>query len=279
MLIVVEQDLPSHDQDTLSTTGILSGLSAPVARSIASFHLFSSIASTNSYLLEKVQDMARGMHVCVADTQTQGYGQRGRAWASPPGNVYLSVASRTSLTRTQSNWLPLMIAVGVAEMLTASGAEEMQVKWPNDIYHRGSKLAGVLIERKHGWTVMGIGLNVISRKSLAPQLPGGRRSVATLDEALTLVPARNEIIACLLEVIYEVVKHCADASGSSLQARWSKFDMLSGRDLLISSPAGSVRGRAEGVSENAELLLDTGQQLRILSSSNITIHWRSYCST
>ena len=273
MLIVVEQDPPSHDQDALSPMGILSGLSAPVSRNIASFHLFSSIASTNSFLLEKVQDMVRGSHICVADTQTQGYGQRGRVWASPQGNVYLSVASRTSLTQTQSNWLPLMIAVGVAEMLTDLGAEEIQLKWPNDVYHRGGKLAGVLIERKSGWAVMGIGLNVISRKNLAPPTRVGRRLVATLDKVLTLVPPRNEIIACLLEVICEVVKRCADASSSSLQAHWSKFDMLAGKDLLVSSPAGSVRGTAEGVSENAELLLHTGQQLRIFPSNNITIHW------
>ncbi len=275
MLIVAEQERTTRHRDALSVTDILSELSPPVARGIASFHLFSSIASTNAYLLANAQDVDSGMHICVADAQTQGYGQHGRVWVSPRGNICMSLASRMGLTQTQSNWLSLMSATGVAEMLSSLGAKGIQVKWPNDVYHRSRKLAGVLIERKSGLTAMGIGLNVTPRKNSSNadlSQPGGHQR-ATLHEVLPLVPPRNRIIACLLEMLCEVVERCAGAPPSSLQARWNKFDMLADRHLVVSSSAGSVRGRAKGVNANAQLLLDTGRQIKIFSSGNIRIHW------
>ena len=54
--------------------------------------------------------------------------------------------------------LPLRAAVAVAE---TCGSEE--IKWPNDVWLEGRKVAGILVEGRpaEGWAVLGIGLNVL----------------------------------------------------------------------------------------------------------------------
>ena len=39
---------------------------------------------------------------------------------------------------------------------------DVQIKWPNDVWIDGRKLAGILLEGRpqEGWAVLGIGLNV-----------------------------------------------------------------------------------------------------------------------
>ena len=54
--------------------------------------------------------------------------------------------------------LPLAAAVAICEALPVKCA----IKWPNDVWHDGRKLAGILVEGRpqEGWAVLGIGLNV-----------------------------------------------------------------------------------------------------------------------
>ncbi len=54
-----------------------------------------------------------------------------------------------------------------------TGPLKCEVKWPNDIWLEGRKLAGVLIEARpqDGWAVIGIGLNLtISPEEFPPDL-------------------------------------------------------------------------------------------------------------
>ena len=52
----------------------------------------------------------------------------------------------------------LAAAKGLESLLPAGG--RLQIKWPNDILHEGRKVAGILVERRNGIAVIGIGVNV-----------------------------------------------------------------------------------------------------------------------
>jgi BirA family transcriptional regulator, biotin operon repressor / biotin---[acetyl-CoA-carboxylase] ligase len=133
--------------------------------------------STNTRARELAEQGAPGGTVVTAAEQTAGRGRQGRVWTAPSGKALLySAILRPLETRPL---LPLTVAIAVCE-----AAEELapgvncQIKWPNDIWVGGCKLAGILIETKaqDDWAVIGVGLNL----TVAPhEFPSDLRNPAT----------------------------------------------------------------------------------------------------
>jgi BirA family biotin operon repressor/biotin-[acetyl-CoA-carboxylase] ligase len=123
--------------------------------------------STNSRAAEFAHDPAYAGTVVTADLQSQGRGQHGRVWQSPPGtNVLLSALLFPPPELRRPAVLTAWAAVVVAETVLQVTGEQPRIKWPNDVLVRGKKVCGILIE---GGTnpaagtphfVVGIGLNV-----------------------------------------------------------------------------------------------------------------------
>lgn len=146
--------------------------------------------STNARARELVEAGAPHGTVVTATEQTAGRGRQGRTWTAPPGKALLYSAILRPLDERHL-LLPLAIPLAVCD-----AAEELepniecQVKWPNDIWIDGRKLAGVLIEAKpqDSWAVIGIGLNL----SISPsEFPSDLR-----DKAVSLyrrVGSRGEV--------------------------------------------------------------------------------------
>ena len=118
--------------------------------------------STNSLMKELI---AKGQEprFIYAGYQTAGRGQTGNSWESEEGkNLLCSI-----LLPPDKDLYFLNIAVGVAILRTISelGISELGIKWPNDIYYKDKKLAGVLVENaiigsEVKYSIAGVGLNV-----------------------------------------------------------------------------------------------------------------------
>jgi BirA family transcriptional regulator, biotin operon repressor / biotin---[acetyl-CoA-carboxylase] ligase len=104
--------------------------------------------STNARARELVEAGAPGGTVVSAREQTAGRGRRGRVWTAPEGKALLYSAILRPLDERHL-LLPLSVplAVCVAAEALRPGSE-CQVKWPNDVWLEGSKLAGILIEAR-----------------------------------------------------------------------------------------------------------------------------------
>jgi BirA family biotin operon repressor/biotin-[acetyl-CoA-carboxylase] ligase len=106
----------------------------------------------------------------VADRQTAGRGREGRAWQSPPGNLYTSLVLRPPRPLAEAANLSLVVGLALAETVgrLSGGRVEPRLKWPNDVQVDGAKLAGILLEGASDgrggclWLVVGIGVNVVS---------------------------------------------------------------------------------------------------------------------
>ena len=127
------------------------------------------IDSTNQYLLDRLDELTSG-DACVAEYQQAGRGRRGRKWFSPFGaNLYLSMYWRLEQGPAAAIGLSLVIGIVIAEVLQQLGAEQVRVKWPNDIYLQDRKLSGILVELtgKTGdaaQIVSGAGINLVMRR-------------------------------------------------------------------------------------------------------------------
>ena len=102
--------------------------------------------------------------VLIADAQTAARGRKGQ-WAAPAGcGIYLTLVRRVHAGEPLS-LVPLAVGRWVREALAEHARLEASLKWPNDLYAGGRKLAGVLAEsRTQGdetYVAVGLGLNVL----------------------------------------------------------------------------------------------------------------------
>ena len=114
-------------------------------------HHKAETASTN-------RDACGGSHgdVFTADYQTAGRGRLDHKWESPRGqdllmSVVLDVAGKSP---AEVATLPLVAGLAVAKAVGG------RIKWPNDVFVGGQKVAGILCERNDDRVIVGIGVNV-----------------------------------------------------------------------------------------------------------------------
>lgn len=132
------------------------------------FIQISEVESTNNYAMGQLQNnAAKHGTAWFAHHQTMGKGQRGKTWNSNPSeNIILTVAVDTSTLKLNEQFtLSMAVALGAFDFFSFYAGDETSVKWPNDIYWRDRKAAGILIENvvkgtKWQWAVIGIGMNL-----------------------------------------------------------------------------------------------------------------------
>ena len=133
-----------------------------------SFTELSSVSSTNIYAMDKVQaNLAAHGAAFFSWEQTAGKGQMGKSWLANKGeNCLLSVVLDSGfLSINQQFALSVVVALAGYDCLSAYISEELTIKWPNDLYWRDRKAAGILIENNlqgniWAWAIAGIGINV-----------------------------------------------------------------------------------------------------------------------
>ena len=105
--------------------------------------------------------------------QTSGRGRLGRAWSSPPGNLYLSLVLRPEIPASRAAELGFAACVAVADCVAGLVAVPVTLKWPNDVLADGSKIAGILLEAQSSaetgldFLVIGLGINIASHPAEA----------------------------------------------------------------------------------------------------------------
>ena len=173
--------------------------------------------STNDDLLEAGKQGAPHGTGLAARAQTAGRGRRGHKWDSTVGNLLLSIVLRPCVNPAKFSGLAAVSGLAVLEALEKQGlANEIRLKWPNDLVARGRKLGGILVEAARNnegkpFAVCGIGVNV----NYTPQeVPDGGLAAIGLSDLNESVPTVN----MLLDEVYHAVIDAVDAWAERLNA-------------------------------------------------------------
>lgn len=132
---------------------------------------FEKLTSTNTYASEllKADEVKEGT-IIKASFQSAGRGQAGNGWESEAGkNLLISIILYPkTISPYDQFYISMVISLGISDFL---GKElgECKIKWPNDIYVKNDKIAGILIENsvmddKLVSSIAGIGLNINQKK-------------------------------------------------------------------------------------------------------------------
>lgn len=232
--------------------------------------------SSNSLLLQRAATNggAPGASVLAVELQTAGRGRMGRTWHSGMGSALtFSLLWRFDYGLNALSGLSLAAGVAIVRVLHEMGAQGVQLKWPNDIFTGHGKLGGVLIEAQGDMlgpsaVVIGIGLNCTLPDNLARQIS---QPASALDEVCAAPPARNRLLAALLQELARVLRQFAQGGFAPFREEWEQFHAYQNKPVGLHMPDGStISGIARGVGDNGELCLETAQGVRRFNSGEVT---------
>ena len=240
-------------------------LAAPLARVMSRISplanrvlWFPTIGSTNDMAARLADEGEPEGTVVLADAQTAGRGRLGRVWISPPAaGLYASVILRPP--KDAIDLITLTAGVALAEGLRAATGVETSVKWPNDVYVHGRKVAGILAEGGSSSSgaphvVLGFGINLLPA-ALPPEIAS--RATA-LEAELGRAVDRGLVLAECLVALAERYAGLRRGERAAILADWRTLARSTfGRGVEWDGPAGVSRGVAEDIDGSGALLVRT----------------------
>lgn len=235
--------------------------------------LLLDVDSTNTYLFNRASDHMGKRYAVMAEKQNHGRGRRGRQWVSPFGrNIYLSLLVSFSGGMSALEGLSLTTAIAVERALRRLNIDGVGLKWPNDIYAEGRKLAGILLEvtgeyNSHCQVVIGIGLNLSMSESEAKDIDQPWVDLRSLNPNLS----RNEVAGVLLDELLTCIDTFQKEGFAPLQEYWSERDIYHESEVSVVSPSQEITGVVKGVNRKGELLLKTSRGMEVISAGELSV--------
>lgn len=206
--------------------------------------------------------------IITAQKQTQGRGRLDRNWVSLYGNMMFSIIIPQAWVKKEST-LPACISLAILgeislnsekndQKLASEFAQKMcYVKWPNDlIIIDGStpkKFCGILIEKYHGFFIIGIGIN--TEKS---------------PDSNTLFPSTNlkyhDMRVSNAEKINDSFLQMLNKNQNDILSRWREKHYFQGKTVKI----GDYDGIFEDVDENFSVILNKNGERKVITFGDVS---------
>ncbi len=222
------------------------------------------IDSSNTELMRRARAGQTEPTLLVAERQTAGRGRLGRDWQSDTQDGLATLTFSLGLPLQPADWSGLSLAVGLAVVQALH--PRLQLKWPNDVWLEGRKLAGILIETISvgdlRYAVIGIGINLLARDSA-----GLRTPAAALQELLPQQDAPTTLDALVLPLV-RAVQAFETQGFAGLREAFHARDLLYGHEVLCTD---GTQGMARGVDASGALLVHTASGLQKISSAEVSV--------
>jgi BirA family biotin operon repressor/biotin-[acetyl-CoA-carboxylase] ligase len=211
-----------------------------------------TVAETGSTNADMTALAAAGLEEGIwlrAERQSGGRGRQGRAWVSPPGNLYASTLVRVRPSDPPAATLALVAAVAIEETVSAYAPGMALLKWPNDLLIDGAKVSGILLERAGDAVVIGIGLNLAHH-------PQDTDRVATSLGAYGVDVLPEDFIETLAEAFGRWVERWRGHGIDIVRRRWTDNAHAIGTPLTVRLPDGpALEGLFDGLDPDGALIL------------------------
>ncbi|MFO0893751.1 MAG: biotin--[acetyl-CoA-carboxylase] ligase [Phycisphaerales bacterium] len=218
------------------------------------------------------QDLARERGPTAGDVvaawrQTGGRGRLGRRW-SDTGEE--GVAVTFVVEAPAPELLAAILAVAACEAVESvlqAGSPRPGIKWPNDLWVDGRKLAGILVEQQGALAACGIGVNVRQR-SFEPGLATRATSLAMMSPHTA--PDRLEVLVALVGAVDRWLGRAPEEICAAYAAR----DLLRGARARLQGPEGAREGTVEAVDPLRGIRIrDDAGVLHHLPAATTSVEW------
>lgn len=232
---------------------------------------YDEVTSTNDlameYLFEKGKE-ADGA-VFIAEYQKKGRGREEREWFSKKGENLLFSFIFIPEEDYPVTLIPFAIGLSVIFTIESLFKIDSKMKWPNDIYIKGKKIGGILVESKSVGSkiiglIAGVGININSKVEEFPVFL--QNKVLTLKDVMKMDVDREYFFQTLLKEIPFFIEMALEKKNDFLTILRKSMVHKKG-DLLKVSTGGEIfECRYQSIGEEGELIVknERGKILKII---------------
>jgi BirA family transcriptional regulator, biotin operon repressor / biotin---[acetyl-CoA-carboxylase] ligase len=130
------------------------------------FYYFDLLPSTQEYAFKIIKRKNIIFpSVIICNIQSDGKGRKGTRWASPKGGIWISVILESNLKIDKLFIFVMISAICICETIEKETHLKTDLKWPNDVFVNGKKIAGILLDvetkfdYKNNNIIIGMGVN------------------------------------------------------------------------------------------------------------------------
>ena len=228
--------------------------------------------STNTLIRER-SDKGEG-YAIIANSQTNGRGRQGHSFYSPKDTgIYMSVLLHPNDTDTDK--ITTIAAVAACDAISRVTGLDTQIKWVNDIYINGKKVAGILTEavfkpdNSLDCVILGIGINAYVPKC---GFPDEIRDIAGAVYEIQTKNGKNILAAEFINRFMYYYKNSTD-----YVKLYRRRCFVIGKEISVISPDGTRDAVASDIDDKCRLIVQypDGSTAK-LSSGEISIKPKMY---
>jgi BirA family transcriptional regulator, biotin operon repressor / biotin---[acetyl-CoA-carboxylase] ligase len=232
---------------------------------------FERLGSTNDEARRLALGGDPGRVWIVAGEQTQGRGRHGRQWSSPRGNLYASALLVDPAPIALAAQIGFVAGVALQRAVGDLGAIDVRLKWPNDLVHRGAKLAGLLAEgvsfgAGRFASIVGFGVNCASSPS------GLAYPTTSLSAALGRPASPEDLFHALAPRFDEALRLWSGGAGfAGVRAAWLDSAAGLGAPIRIAGSHNAHQGLFETLDAQGRLVLRKSDGLETIDTGDLVI--------
>lgn len=232
------------------------------------------VDSTNTMVKQLAREGSGHGVTVIADQQTAGRGQNGRAFFSPAGTgLYMTVLLRLPIAVSAAQRLTICAAVATARAIDHLYGTHVQIKWVNDLYLNGKKICGILTEGSLScemgcldYAVLGIGVNVRQTQQQFPEelLP----IVTSVEEVCGKVVPRSQLAA---EILNQLEPLLPNPTAEEVLEEYRERSFLTGRKVSILQGGQARTAQVLGIDRKGRLVVqeEDGSRQALVSADRV----------
>ena len=226
-------------------------------------------ASTMLDVLKHLKDRKNNC-IYLSDQQSNGRGQRGKTWDSPIGNIYCSISFDNFLSIKDHFLFSVLIAVTIKMSLEKFDANNIYFKWPNDIFYKKKKFAGIIseivnISKIKSYVIVGFGINFISSPIL-------KNYDATYLKYFSKVKTIDEFLLVFVKSLFLNLDKLKKGKKKYLMNFFTNSLIFNNEKIIIVTPNNIEKhGIFRGVNEDGSLRLEMNKSIENIYNGSIKL--------
>ena len=247
-----------------------------------SFEKIKRIATNNQYefvykkkckstmlALKELYNIKNKNYIIIADEQTNGVGRRGGIWHSPKGNIYCSMNFNGKIKIKDFFLFNILIVTSIKKVLEKFKLDNIFFKWPNDIFFKNMKFAGIILEPYYSsnnekFVIIGLGINFIS----SPQ--NKIYKTTYIREFINLNDYNKFLEVFFLNFFDNIENYLLKQDSLILEFKNSLMFLKKNIKIKISDNK-NISGIFSDINQDGALILDQGKKIVHLYSGSILI--------
>lgn len=205
--------------------------------------------------------------VFVAASQSAGRGRLGRSFLSETGGIYISFLVYPEEKLSSPAGITAEAAVRMCHAVERASGVSPYIKWVNDLYVNGKKVAGILTEGEFDefgflrYYILGMGINVYKIKDFDRIMPIATTLEDNAERDIDINLLCAEIIGAAAEEI----------PTTQLLSEYRDRCLVTGREVTVIRGGEEYAARAVGITDGYELLVRRDGITEILSSGEVSL--------